>query len=214
MIDWNIQSRAHACQGCGKSFTDKQPYHTLLYDQKQAYARLDVCDSCWTARTAETPGLEGALISHWQGVFTVPPPRPPDPIQKQTAETLLRQLVELRDPKYVAASFILAVMLERKRLLRVKAQDRRDGRRILVYEDPRTGDLFTVPDPELHLDQLAQVQHDVTHLLQHGLPQPGQPPAPANGEPPPPIEPGSAALTAGAGEPVQASVEPAPSAPA
>src|SRR2546427_10342120 len=50
MIDWNIQSRAHACQACGKPFLDKQPYHTLLFDQKAGYERLDVCAPCWAAQ--------------------------------------------------------------------------------------------------------------------------------------------------------------------
>ena len=34
MIDWNIQSRAHDCQACAGPFTDRQPYHTLLFDAK------------------------------------------------------------------------------------------------------------------------------------------------------------------------------------
>ena len=41
------------------------------------------------------------------------PPPPSEPIQKQTAESLLRKLIELNDPKYIAAGYILAVMLER-----------------------------------------------------------------------------------------------------
>ena len=66
-------------------------------------------------------------------------------------------------------------MLERKRLLKVKEQLVRDGRRVFVYEDPRTGDVFTIIDPDLQLDQLEQVQRDVGTLLEHGL----NPPAPA-----------------------------------
>lgn len=177
MIDWNIQTRAHLCQGCQKPFTDKQPYHTVLFDQRSAYARLDLCQPCWAGRESEPETLKGTFISHWQGVFIVPPMAPPDPIQKDTAESLLRKLVALRDPRYIAPCFILAVMLERKRLLKVKAQDMHEGRRVIVYEDPRTGDVFTVPDPGLHLDQLEQVQHEVMQLLQHGLPQAAAPAA-------------------------------------
>src|SRR5438093_8510436 len=35
MNEWNIQSRAAACQACGKAFADQQPYRTLLFDLKQ-----------------------------------------------------------------------------------------------------------------------------------------------------------------------------------
>jgi hypothetical protein len=51
----------------------------------------------------------------------------------------------------------------------VKEQFQRDGQRIFVYEQPKTGDIFTIADPELHLDQLEHVQRDVAQLLEHGL---------------------------------------------
>jgi hypothetical protein len=52
----------------------------------------------------------------------------------------------------------------------VKEQIKRDGRRVFVYEQPRTGDVFTIVDPDLQLNQLEQVQKDVADLLEHGLP--------------------------------------------
>ncbi len=79
------------------------------------------------------------------------------------------------------AGYILAVMLERKRLLKVKEQLVREGKRVFVYEQPKTGDLFTILDPGLQLDQLESVQRDVAALLEHGLPaaEPAAEPAPA-----------------------------------
>jgi len=98
------------------------------------------------------------------------PPAPVEAIQKENAETLLRKLIEANDPKHAAASYILAVMLERKRVLKVKEQIRMEGKRIFIYEQPRTGDVFTIPDPDLQLNQLDEVQRDVAQLLEHGLP--------------------------------------------
>ena len=95
--------------------------------------------------------------------------------KKETAESLLRKLIELNDPRYIPAGYILAVMLERKRLLKVKEQLVRDGQRVFIYEQPATGDVFTIIDPALQLNQLEQVQRDVAALLEHGL----NPPAPA-----------------------------------
>jgi hypothetical protein len=84
------------------------------------------------------------------------------------------------------AGYILAVMLERKRVLKIKEQIIRDGQRVFVYEHPKTGDVFTIADPNLQLDQLEQVQHDVAGLLEHGLNPPALPVAEAEtipGEP-------------------------------
>ena len=168
MNDWNIQSRAHACEACGQPFADKQPYHTLLLDEPPALRRSDICEPCWQKQVAADARHRKGFISHWQGIFEVPPPVA-DVIQKETAETILRKLTEQNDPHHAPAAYILAVMLERKRILKVKEQIRRDGQRVFVYEQPRTGDLFTIADPDLHLDQLQQVQQDVASLLEHGL---------------------------------------------
>ena len=168
MIDWNIQSRAHACQACGKPFLDKEPFHTLLFDQKTGYERLDVCEPCWAAQYSQGATSRKGFISHWQGVFELPEVQA-EPIRKENAESLLRKLVEVNDPKHGPACFILAVMLERKRVLKVKDQTQRDGQRVFIYEHPKTGDLFTITDPNLRLDQLDEVQRDVAHLLEHSL---------------------------------------------
>jgi hypothetical protein len=169
MVEWNIQSRAHACQACGRGFQNRETLHTVLFDERQEYLRQDVCEACWQSQYGDGANHRRGFVSHWQTVYEPPPASPPEPIQKETAETLLRKLVELNDPRHAGAVFILAVMLERKRLLKVKGQATQDGRRILVYEHARTGDVLTIPDPQLQLDQLEAVQRDVAHLLEHGL---------------------------------------------
>ena len=171
MNEWNIQSRAHTCQACEKGFSDKQPYHTVLWELKHQIERRDLCEPCWTKEQGEGIMDRQGFISHWQGIYEAPPAAPPEAIQKESAETLLRKIVERNDPAFAAAAYILAAMLERKRLLKVKEQLRQEGRRIFVYEQPKTGDVFTIPDPNLQLNQLDQVQREVAALLEHGLPE-------------------------------------------
>ena len=169
MNEWNIQSRAHACEACAKPFTDKQSYHTLLFDEKQDFRRMDICELCWAAQFSQGATERKGFISYWQGTYEAPPPAPPDPIQKENAESILRKIIELQDEKYAAVAYILAVMLERKRLLKVKEQIVREDARVFIYEQPKTGDIFTVRDPNLQLGQLDQVQRQVADLLEHGF---------------------------------------------
>ena len=178
MNEWHIQSRAHACEACGKTFADQESYHTLLFDEKQDFRRSDVCVHCWQKQYSEGARDRKGFISYWHGVYEAPIPVP-EAIQKDTAESLLRKLIELNDPRYIPAGYILAVMLERKRLLKVKEQFIREGRRVFIYEHPKTGDLFTIVDPALQLNQLAEVQHDVASLLEHGLNPPAATAEPA-----------------------------------
>jgi hypothetical protein len=197
MNEWNIQSRAHRCQACGKGFADKQVYHTLLFDEKQEFKRLDICGGCWQSQYSQGASDRKSFVSYWQGVYEAPPAAP-EPIQKENAESLLRKLIELNDARYSAAAYILAVMLERKRFLKVKEQLLRDAQRIFIYEQPRTGDLFTIPDPNLQLNQLDRVQRDVAALLEHGL----NPPATATTIPAASAEgPGDASKEISAGPP-------------
>jgi hypothetical protein len=167
ITEWNIQTRAHGCEACGKSFVDQETYHTLLFDERAGFRRSDVCEPCRQSRFSDVRSREG-FISCWQGTYAAPPP-PTEAIKKETAETLLRKLIELNDPRYMPAGYILAVMLERKRLLKVKEQIIREGQRVFIYEQPKTGDVFTIADPNLRLDQLEQIQRDVAALLEHGL---------------------------------------------
>lgn len=177
ITDWNISSRGHACAGCQNAFADQEQYHTLLFEERAELRRSDVCQTCWETQFSDGARDKKGFISHWQGVYKAPPPVA-EPIQKENAESLLRKLIQFQDPRYVPAGFILAVMLERKRLLKVKEQVYRDGQRVFVYEHPRTGDVFTIIDPNLQLNQLEAVQHDVAVLLEHGLPE-SSPPGPS-----------------------------------
>lgn len=207
MTEWNIQSRAHACASCGSSFADQETYHTLLFDDKADFRRSDICGACWQKQYSEGARDRKGFISYWHGVYVAPPP-PMEAIQKETAESLLRKLIELNDPRYMPAGYILAVMLERKRLLKVKEQIVRDGQRVFIYEQPATGDVFTITDPALKLDQLEQVQHDVAALLEHGLSLPADPALPA------PVETAAATGAAVPAPAVVASAAPADPVPA
>lgn len=183
MNDWHIQSRAHECGLCEQAFADKQPYHTALFEDQEGLRRQDVCPACWKGGSEETLRGQTGFISHWQGIYEAPPPPEAEPIEKESAETLLRKLIDLNDPKYIPAGYILAVMLERKRLLKVKEELHRDGQRVFVYEQPKTGDLFTIVDPNLQLDQLDAVQREVALLMEHGLNPPPAEPVPETPDP-------------------------------
>ena len=169
MIDWNFQSPAHACQACEKPFLAKAPYHTLLFDERHGYSRIDVCEGCWDGQYRHGASDRKGFVSHWLGEYAPPPDAPPEPIAKETAESLLRRLIELNDPRHQRVCYILAVMLERKRLLKVQSQMFRDGQREFIYEHPKTGDLFSIVDPNVELGQIDELQREVAHLLEHGL---------------------------------------------
>jgi len=129
-----------------------------------------MCPTCWDKAYKTNPKDTQGYISHWQGIYEVPPPPPPEAIQKDNAETLLKKLIEQHNPDHTEACFILAVMLERKKVIKNKDQIRQeDGKRMLIYEHTKNGDVFTILDPALKLTELTNVQTKVAELLEHGL---------------------------------------------
>lgn len=164
--DWDIKPRDEACHQCKTPFEDNQSCCSCLVFGEEGYARADFCEKCW-----EEHGKQQAvsLFSQWKGVFRKPPPEPEETLKKETAEELLRHMMEQEDPSKRNVMYILALMLERKRVLTEKdVQTRDDGVTIRVYEHRKTGETFLVPDPKLGFDQLEQVQQEVANLLGMG----------------------------------------------
>jgi hypothetical protein len=163
--DWSIQSRSHACAVSGRTFAEGENFYTLLFDETTGFRREDWSEEAFKARPAEAP----APFSFWRTRYVPPAPPPPEPLGKQTAEDLLRRYMDEQTPQHGNARYLLAVMLERKRLLKeieVKRSD--DGRLTRIYEHVKTGEVFVVPDPQLRLDQLAAVQSELAGLLAPG----------------------------------------------
>ena len=62
--------------------------------------------------------------------------------------------------------YVLAVMLERgKQLVERDARPHESGGILRVYEHRKSGDVFTVLDPRLRLDEIGEVQRQVVTLL-------------------------------------------------
>src|ERR1039458_6296320 len=102
MNEWNIQSRAHACEACSQPFADQQAYRTILFEDGKELRRSDICESC--AQKAGDPSTRAGFISQWHGVYEAPPAHPVEAIQKETAETVLRKLIEQNEPRYAPAA--------------------------------------------------------------------------------------------------------------
>jgi len=162
--DWSIQSRADKCAVTGREFRDGEHFYTLLYRDRHGLHREDLSEEAWTQRR-ESSQKEKQPFSFWRSKFEPPPPPAPEPLAKETADDLLRHYMQESDTRHASARYILALMLERKRLLKqIDAQQGSEGR-TLIYEHTKTGEIFVIPDPQLRLDQIEQVQMEVATLL-------------------------------------------------
>jgi hypothetical protein len=169
--DWNIRSRATACDATGRPFGEGEVFHTALHREGDGFRREDLCEEAWQSLTADPSSP--VPFSSWRSRFEPPAPPPPEPLPRDDAEGMLRRLLESNDPSHANTRYLLAVMLERKRVLRPRESGEKG---ILVYEHARTGETFLIADPSLSLADLASVQEEVSALLA-GLSAPSSVPA-------------------------------------
>ncbi|NOU35234.1 MAG: hypothetical protein HOO88_00435 [Kiritimatiellaceae bacterium] len=156
---WQIKRRSDLCAGTHEPFSDKEEIMTRLLFQDGEYVREDYRLAWWN----ETQPDHG--LSAWKSIFRIPPP-PTEVMKKENAETLLRNMVAKEDADDTNAIYILAVMLERKKILIEKdVQVRADQTKVRVYEHKTTGETFLVVDPELKLAEIEKVQEAVVGLL-------------------------------------------------
>jgi hypothetical protein len=160
--DWNIRPRSNLCSACEKTFENMEAYYSALVFGEEGYQRGDFCVACWVGKEAELQPY-----SSWKGTFIVPPEVPDnDPLKKETAESLLRRLIEDENDHNAPVIYILAVMLERKKTLIEKdVKIDEDGTVHRVYEHKESGEVFLILDPQLKLDKLQEVQIQVSEML-------------------------------------------------
>jgi hypothetical protein len=163
-IDWTIQGRSGHCAASGREFTEGESFYTLLFRERgEGFRREDLSEEAWRERQADAAAPQP--YSFWRTKFEPPPPAAPEPLARETAEDLLRGYMTHQDEGHANARYILALMLERKRLLKqVEAREDIHGR-TLIYEHVKTGEVFVIPDPGLRLDQIEAVQTEVAALL-------------------------------------------------
>jgi hypothetical protein len=158
--DWPIKHRADVCARTQRPFQAGEQFYTLLFREGDAFRREDLSEEAWAGRNDNIQPF-----SFWKSRYEPPPPTPPEPLAKESAEDLLRRLLGENDPANANACYVLAVMLERKRVLKQVKTEQTEGRPVLVYEHAKTGDVFIVPEARLRLAEIAHVQEEVSELL-------------------------------------------------
>jgi hypothetical protein len=165
--EWNIQSRAECCARTGRPFVEGETFYTLLHSEGDELRREDISREAWL----EAQRTKGAMagVTFWRSKFDPPAPVAPEAVNRADAESHLRRLLaEGPPPEKANVAYLLAALLERKRILKPVAPPVGEAAlapRLTPYEHTKTGEMFLVPDAPPALDQLEAVQRELTALL-------------------------------------------------
>jgi len=170
-MELNLQPRSAACCVSGRPFAEGDRVVSFLV--RRADGEVLRADALEPDAPRYEP--EGFVICRWTRVFK---PRSPDEnperALKLTAEALF---ISLADPatepteESVRLTRFLALMLERKRLLRNRGRTP-DGARER-FEHARTKDMYEVPAGELSPEFFAAVHEQLSVLVGAPKPAPG-----------------------------------------
>jgi hypothetical protein len=163
LADWEIRPRGHKCARTSEPFTSGEPIYTLLFQESSSFRREDISEQAWR-------DLKGTVqpFSFWRSIYEQRDPPAPEPLSKESGESLLRRLIREDRADDVSARYVLALMLERKKILRQVDARTAEASRLLIYEHAKTGEVFIIVDPDLLLSDLESVQEKIFARLATG----------------------------------------------
>jgi len=178
---WHVRSRSRECAATHHAFTEGETIVTALYPDPESsgYLRRDICLEAWNKLPADSE----KPFSFWKTTFTTPSGgEQPNPAAKLSAEEILHRLVAEDEDHTENTRYILAVMLERRKLLRETDSQRTPTGILRVYEHRKTGEIYLIRDPDIPLAQVEAFQNEVIVLLENNgrMPDPVVPETPAD----------------------------------
>ena len=161
---WSIKARAHKCAITEVKFKDLQEFYTAIFPdlEEGGYLRMDFSEEAWNNREEQFQ----APFSFWKSTYEESvSEEKEDVVTKESAEDLLSRLIEEDKEHTENARYILAVMLERQKLLKETDKQQTPNGILRIYEHRKSGEIYIVLDPNIPLDQIEEVQKEVSELL-------------------------------------------------
>ncbi|MBL8861476.1 MAG: hypothetical protein JNK02_05635 [Planctomycetes bacterium] len=162
MTDWTFRRRQGACQACGKTFEDGERHASSLSILSEALAREDLCSGCWLGR----PGREE--LFHWftrhrlgkRGLQ----------LDLATLEALFVRLEGRPELRVREMRYLLALLLLRKRRLKLDRILREAGGEAMLVHRPRRKESFQVYVFDFTPERTAELRADLVLLLEGAEP--------------------------------------------
>ncbi|MFH0911309.1 MAG: hypothetical protein V1918_07405, partial [Planctomycetota bacterium] len=156
MADWNVERGARRCAATGRAFEAGETYYSALVEEGDSFSRFDYSPEAWGREEKDR------FFSFWR---TRLPAEGEEPrrrfVDTEVIHRFFTRLEEAESPAKLAFRYLLALLLIRKRVLRLEAIERDDaGERLRVY-DRRQERTLRVRNPEAAPSDLAAAQEEL-----------------------------------------------------
>lgn len=161
--DWSVGRSTRRCAATGGIISEGEAYYAALAEENERFVRRDFSAAAWPTVDRST------LFSWWKTKLT---PADPDKKRKRLVIDIeafyafFRELEEAVEPRRRLFRYILALILVRKRALRLDDIAKTpDGDLLLVY-DRRAEKTLKIPAPETTTDDIADVEAELARLFE------------------------------------------------
>jgi hypothetical protein len=182
--EWKLAKRRSGCGACGRAFAEGEAHLSSLSIAGDELARDDLCLACWGAR-----GPGAALV--WWRTRRVAERKRGLALDLDALETLFVRLGEREELAWRELRYVLALILMRKRRLRVAQVVREPEGEALVVHRPRRTERITVPVFDFPPERLDELRARLQEVFEGEDLEPAAEPPEESAEPGP--APGPAA---------------------
>ena len=158
MSDWSIKRGEFKCDKCSREFGEDEEHFSALYDENRQFVRRDFCLQCWNNRE------EGEMFSFWK--TRVPAQEEERKIvDDEIVMNFFQRLRGETDPMKVNFRYVLALLLMRKKVLKLEDIRYDDKGEALVLKQKGEDGEVVVYNPQLTEEQIEQVTEQVGQIL-------------------------------------------------
>ncbi|MFO0880669.1 MAG: hypothetical protein U0840_25255 [Gemmataceae bacterium] len=158
MTDYQIQATTRRCVVTGEEFRAGDRFYSVLMEEAGRFVRKDYSEKGWNG---PPEGYLGFWKTRLAGATT--PRRPP--VDDEMLMDCFLRLEGQSEANRVAFRYVLALLLIRRKRLRLEDTTREGPHEVLLVRCLRKGDRYRVMEPGLSDLELEAVQDDVFQLL-------------------------------------------------
>jgi hypothetical protein len=161
--DFKFVRRGGVCAGCGAALAPGATSSSALYDEPAsgdaAFSRKDFCAACF-----DDAAKRGEPFSWWTAV--VPTPQEKKAVfDVGVAREFLVRLLKEDAPERASLRYLLALLLMRKKAVKVGDQFVKDGLETMVLSVPPDEQVFEVPCLEIDEAEATKLRDDLGKLF-------------------------------------------------
>jgi hypothetical protein len=158
MLDYQIQPNTRRCSATGRELQPGERYYSVLLDEDGKFVRRDYGAESWQ-------GPPPGAFSFWAGRVPTADAKKRPPIDDDLLLDCFTRLEGESDPRRVSFRFVLALLLMRRKRLKLEGAAAEGGDEVLTMRCTRGGATHRVVNPRLTDEQIAEVQEEVFQVL-------------------------------------------------